>query len=125
MDLIRDRLEATIENLWGELELPQDVRQFAAERVKGVSEHLEEIDAHILACSDHWRVERMAVVDRNILRLAIYELIYQTDVPERVIINEAIELGKRFGTEDSGAFINGVLDQIRSSFHHPEARESL
>jgi N utilization substance protein B len=65
--------------------------------------------------ADHWSVDRMAVVDRNVLRCALYELLYLDDIPAKVTINEAIEIAKRFGSEESGAFINGILDRIMKS----------
>jgi N utilization substance protein B len=122
VDLIQDELEASMSLLWGGTEASDAAHHTAEERARGVRNHLEEIDRLIQTCSDHWRIDRMAVVDRNILRLAVYELIYHPEIPEPVILNEAIELGKRFGTEESGAFINGVLDQIRLNLHPLEAR---
>jgi transcription antitermination protein NusB len=90
---------------------PSDAGYYAG-AVRGVWERLEEIDALIGEAADHWRVERMALVDRNILRLGAYELSIGSDVPFAVAINEAVELGKRFGSGESGAFINGILDRI-------------
>jgi len=83
--------------------------------VQGVVDHRQEFDAMIGRHAKNWRPERMSVIDRNILRLALYELCYQSDVPERVVINEAIEVAKRFGNEESGPFINGILDAIRKT----------
>ncbi|WP_041283979.1 transcription antitermination factor NusB [Desulfobacca acetoxidans] len=80
--------------------------------VAGVRGHCEELDAYISRFSQHWRLERMASVDRNILRLAIFELLHCPEVPPKVVVNEAVELGKRFGAENSGAFINGILDSF-------------
>jgi transcription antitermination protein NusB len=79
----------------------------------GVSQQRQNIEALIEESSDNWKLSRISGVDRNILRIAIFEMINCEDVPPKVAINEAIELGKRFGTDDSGAFINGVLDKIR------------
>ena len=89
-------------------------REFAAELVRGVGTELERLDAAIRTASQNWRLERMARVDRNILRLATYELLHVASVPRRVSLNEAIELGKRYGAEDSAAFVNGILDRIAS-----------
>lgn len=83
--------------------------------VRGVIENLDQIDNEIQSSSRNWKLNRMAMVDRNILRLAVYELLNLEDIPKRVSINEAIELGKKFGSEDSGSFINGVLDKISQS----------
>lgn len=80
--------------------------------VSGVMAHREELDAYISRFSEHWRLERMAATDRAILRLAVFELLNCPEVPPKVVVNEAVELGKRFGAENSGAFINGILDSF-------------
>lgn len=85
---------------------------YAQDLVEGTLGHLDEIDGLLEAQADNWRVERMPVVDRNILRLAIYELRFESDVPKVVVLDEAIELAKKFGSEQSGAFINGLLDAL-------------
>ncbi len=87
-------------------------RPFAELLINGVCLHRDEIDRWIASASENWRLDRMSVVDRNILRIAIYEMLYCADIPPKVSINEAIDLGKRFSGQDSGPFINGVLDQI-------------
>jgi len=92
---------------------PDSIRDFAVELANGVHQYREEIDTLISRFSEHWRLERMSAVDRNILRLAIFELLYRADIPAKVSINEAVDLGKKYGTEDSGSFINGILDRIR------------
>jgi N utilization substance protein B len=86
---------------------------FAEKLVRGVRQHQAELDALIQKASKNWRLERMARVDRNLLRLALYELKYADDVPAKVAINEAIEIAKRFGTSESSAFVNGILDRCR------------
>lgn len=91
---------------------PPSDADYYAEAVRGVWERLEEIDALIGEAAEHWRVGRMTLVDRNILRLGAYELSLGSGIPFAVAINEAVELGKRFGAEESGAFINGILDRI-------------
>lgn len=88
------------------------IKAFARQLVEGVTRNAGEIDALIERCSLNWRLDRMPRVDRNVLRLACYELLHSTDVPTKVVINEAIELGKRYGTEESGAFVNGILDKV-------------
>lgn len=89
--------------------------EFAEELVRGVVGRREEIDQLIERHSLHWRVERMSRVDRNVLRLAVYELLDHEEAPARVILNEAIELAKRYGSEESGAFINGILDKLAAA----------
>ncbi|MBL8843718.1 MAG: transcription antitermination factor NusB [Planctomycetes bacterium] len=100
-------------------------RQFATELVDGVLARKEQLDAAISATATNWSLSRMPAVDRTILRLGSYELLHSPDVPVRVALNEAIELGKRYSTGQSGAFINGILDQVRSrrSFA-PEVRDA-
>jgi transcription antitermination factor NusB len=91
---------------------PEDIRAFSRLLVLGVWEKKDELDALIGRSSINWRLERMSRVDKSILRLAAYEILYMKDIPPKVSIDEAVELGKKYGTEDSGAFINGVLDKI-------------
>ncbi len=93
--------------------VPGDMKEFSTVLVLGTCKNLEHIDDILGRFSEHWRLSRMPKIDRNILRLSIYELIYLSGIPAAVTINEAVELGKRFGTEESGSFINGILDKIR------------
>lgn len=90
----------------------RSIRVFSRKLVCGVRENIEHLDSIIRRSSKNWRLERMSVVDRSILRLASYEILFMEDIPHKVSIDEAVELGKKFGTEESGAFINGVLDNI-------------
>ena len=101
------------ERFWESQDTPEDVRAFADDLVTGVLGNRGDIDQVIEGASTNWRVSRMALVDRNVLRIATFELCYRDDIPERVSLNEAIEVGKRYGAEDSGAFINGILDRVR------------
>jgi len=86
--------------------------EFLEGLVLGVLDHSQEIDRLIERFSENWRLERMSIIDRNILRMASFELIYCEDIPPKVTLNEAIDLGKEYGSEDSGSFINGILDRI-------------
>jgi N utilization substance protein B len=100
---------------WGgelELEVDAEAQAFATELLAAASERAARIDELVSAASKNWRIDRMSRVDRNILRLGTCELIGFPDVPVRVVINEAIELAKRFGTAESSAFVNGVLDRV-------------
>jgi N utilization substance protein B len=92
--------------------VPPAARAYAEELFEGASARLEEIDAMLAARSEHWRLSRMARVDRNILRLAVYEFLYERDTPRKVIINEACEIARKYGGADSVGFVNGVLDGI-------------
>ncbi len=93
-------------------EPPREVVAFAEALVRGTVENIGEIDATIQRASKNWRLERMARVDRNVLRLATYELAHAPEVPAKVVINEAIEVAKRYGAAESAAFVNGLLDRI-------------
>lgn len=92
---------------------------YAQSLVTGTLEHREEIDRLIRDQADNWRLERMPPVDRNILRLAIFEMLYERDVPKLVVVDEAIELAKRFGSEQSGRFVNGLLDGLLKQHDFP------
>lgn len=85
---------------------------FARGLLAGIVERREEVDGIIARCARNWRLDRMAMVDRNILRIGVYELMFSNDVPPKVAINEAVELAKRFGAEDSAPFVNGILDAV-------------
>ena len=91
-------------------EKPGDPQGFAWELVEGVWTNMGEIDAHLAAFSQNWRIERMGKVEITLLRLALYEILYRRDVPPKVAINEAIELSKQFGDDGSRGFVNGILD---------------
>jgi N utilization substance protein B len=93
--------------------------QFAQELVQGTLDHREKIDEMIRGQADNWRLERMPAVDRNVLRLAIYEMLHETDTPKLVVVDEAIELAKKFGSEQSGRFINGLLDGLLKQHTFP------
>lgn len=85
---------------------------YVRELVEGINTHLDELDGILNKYSRHWRVNRMAVIDRNLLRIAAYEMLYKDEVPGSVAINEAVEIAKRYSSDDSAAFINGILDAV-------------
>ena len=116
-------LDALLQEFWRDRVVPPDVRTFAEALVRGTVKHVEELDQVIQANAVHWSLARIAPVERNILRLAAHELLHRDDIPERVAINEAIELAKLYGSDESGAFVNGILDQIRLHLH-PQPRPS-
>ena len=106
-----------IETYWPahdpDAEVPEPLREFANALVHGTLERLKEIDAVLSAHAQNWRVERMAVIDRLVLRLAVYEFLAETNTPPRVVINEALELARSYSGEEAVAFVNGVLDAVR------------
>lgn len=104
--------EQAIKLFWPSFEADPEGRPYADTVVRGVEEKLAELDATITKASANWRLERMSRVDRNILRLGTWELLTRTDIPRAVVLDEAVELAKAFGTAESSAFVNGVLDRI-------------
>ena len=105
-------VERMIASFWESFKTEGDLRPFFTQLADGVLTHKDEIDEAINGASDNWKLSRMAVVDRNILRLSVYEILYIDDIPPSVTINEAIEIAKRYGSADSPSFINGILDNI-------------
>lgn len=103
------------EAFWEVRPLKPEARAFAEELIVGVQAHAEEIDAVLTQKLENYRLERLAAVDRNILRLAIHEILHRPDIPDAVSINEAIEIAKRFGSTESSGFVNGLLDSIRKA----------
>jgi N utilization substance protein B len=98
-------------------ELPEPLRKFANGLVRGTIARLTEIDAILTAHAQNWRIERMAVIDRLVLRLAIYEMLAEADTPPRVIINEALELARTYSGDEAVGFVNGVLDAVRKELN--------
>lgn len=103
---------ALLKRFWDRDHPDEEIRSFAEEIVKGTFKHIEKINRQIAVCTENWALERMATVDRNVLRMAVYEILFRLDIPVSVTINEAIEIAKKYGTEESGAFVNGILDSI-------------
>jgi transcription antitermination factor NusB len=89
-----------------------DIKQFSEELVNGTLTNLKEIDSRIRLAAEHWKMDRMASVDRNIMRFAVYELLYRNDIPPAVTINESLEIAKKFSSSEAASFINGLLDKI-------------
>jgi N utilization substance protein B len=111
---------------WGvQVELPPPsaeeaaIRAFAEPLIRGTLEHRQEIDALIQQHAVNWDLHRMATVDRNVMRLAIHEMLHRDDIPPVVSINEAVDIAKKFSTPDSGKFVNGILDKIRADLPRP------
>ena len=114
IDVAAEGIDEALARFWKSFEpVEREVMTLAESLVRGVAQHRRIVDEEIERVSSNWRLDRMAKVDRNVLRLATYELL-KTDVPVKVAINEAIELGKKYGSESTGAFVNGVLDRIAS-----------
>ncbi|MCI0489890.1 MAG: transcription antitermination factor NusB [Blastocatellia bacterium] len=114
-DIAQPRVEELISTYWDSFgdEIGDVARDFSNHLATGAISHLEEIDSLIVKRAENWRISRMAVVDRNILRLAIYEFLYEPGTPRTVVINEALEIARRFSTFEATQFINGILDAIK------------
>ena len=110
---------------WGNFVAPKAAKEFAAFLVQGTCEHKEELDKLIAGCSDNWSLGRMSRVDINILRLAVFEFLYCDDIPPKVTLNEAVDLGKTFGSENSGSFINGILDTLNLKLNKKNATKPI
>ena len=111
----QDSLQDALTEFWVQHPVPPDVQAFATQLVQGTLAHREAIDQLIAAHANNWEISRMAVVDRNILRMGAYELLYLEEVPPKVSLNESVELAKRFGDEESSKFVNGILDTIHKT----------
>jgi transcription antitermination protein NusB len=112
-DITHDGIEQIQSTFWEGQDELEETRVFAEALAAGAIEKVEKIDALIGRHAENWRLDRMAVVDRNILRLATYEFIYDAETPKTIVINEAIEIARRFSAQESPQFINGILDSIR------------
>jgi N utilization substance protein B len=114
LNLTGDELnDGLLNEFWESSDEEPDIKEFTLDIVRGTIKHLEEIDTAIKEAAEHWSIDRMAVVDRNILRASTYELLHRPDIPSSVTINEAIEVSKKFSSEDSASFINGILDKVK------------
>ncbi len=115
-DITKESSDKDIELFWhNQEELDFEVKEFADNLIKGALQNLIEIDKKIATYAANWQLKRMAVVDRNILRMATFELIYLKDIPPKVSINEAIDLAKKYGDTESWRFVNGILDKINKT----------
>ena len=113
-DLLPRDIDTTLQEFWALTRYPKEVREFADQLVRGTLAHKAEIDKFIVDNAINWSIERMTPVDRNILRYAVYELLYEDVIPPKVTINEALDIAKKYSTPKSSGFINGILDNI----HH-------
>lgn len=112
-ELVSGPIEESLKTFWENHS--ESEREFTERLVRGVIDHRDEIDSALRECSEHWSLERMNVVDRNLLRLGAFELRYHREIPPQVVINEAVEMAKQYGTSESSSFVNGILDRIYRS----------
>jgi len=117
IDITRDNCAESLANFWqahSQEDIDEEIRNFTGELVKGTIDNLQAIDTKISQYATNWQLKRMAVVDRNILRMSCFELLFRDDIPLKVSINEAIELAKRYSGTEAGKFVNGILDKVKS-----------
>lgn len=122
MDLRNDYSAEMFERFCASFAPKPDVRPFFIQLVEGVLHRRDQLDVLLQSASENWSLERMSGVDRNVMRIALFEMLSCDDIPAKVSINEAVDIGKKFGTEDSGAFINGIIDHIRAAMERGEIR---
>jgi len=119
-----EKFEEALAEFWRQNEEPKTVQDFTNDLLRGIVPKLPEIDAKIRTLADNWDFERLAVVDRNVLRLAVYEMLHRPEIPPVVSINEAIEIAKKFSTAESGKFVNGLLDRVKNELLRPARHAS-
>lgn len=118
IDITHQDCDASLDNFWQNLAkdgADEELKDFANSLVRGVAHNLEEIDKQIARHATNWQLSRMAVVDRNILRLSCFELMYREDIPPKVSINEAVEIAKKYSGSEAGKFVNAILDKVKIS----------
>lgn len=116
VDITRDNYESSLNNFWQahqEEQIEEELKEFSALLVKGTVANLKVIDAKISQYATNWQLQRMAVVDRNIMRMSCFELLFCGDIPPKVSINEAVELAKKYSSLEAGKFVNAILDKVK------------
>ncbi len=125
IDVSKIDVKEAIELFWDNFEVPGNVKDFAVHLIEGTWDNIGEIDDVIRSCSENWSLDRMAKVDKNVLRMSVFELLYCDDIPPKVTLNEAIDVGKEYGSENSGAFINGILDALYAKIRNENGNQRI
>jgi N utilization substance protein B len=125
LDVLKIDVGEAVELFWSNFEAPEEARKFSSLLIEGTWLNVDQIDSLISSCSENWSIARMSRVDKNILRMAVYELLYCHDIPPKVTLNEAIDLGKVYGSENSGSFINGILDALYGRLRKKDADQDI
>jgi len=125
LDVLNIDAKEAITLFWNNFHATEDSKKFSTLLIEGAWDNREQIDNLIRSCSEHWSLERMSRVDRNILRMAVYELLYCPNIPPKVTLNEAIDLGKMYGSENSGSFINGILDAVYLTLYKETMKQDV
>lgn len=125
LDVNGIELRESIALFWANFDAPEEVRPFSSLLIEGAWNNREQIDKLIGGSSENWTLSRMSRVDKSILRMAVYELLFCRDIPPKVTLNEAIDLGKVYGSENSGAFINGILDDLYGKLRRKDEDQDI
>jgi len=118
-DFNQNEFESALQRFWQENDTTDNIRRFADQLIRGVEEHRSEIDSRLQGYAQNWQVSRMGAVDRNVMRIALYEMFHCLDIPPVVSINEAVDIAKEFSSIQSGHFVNGILDRAKSDLDRP------
>lgn len=118
-DFNTDELDAALSEFWSERKAGPKVRQFSEELIRGVEGCREDLDLRLQRYAENWDLKRMGAVDRNVMRVALFEMLYRSDIPPVVSINEAVDLAKELSSDESGRFVNGILDRARRDISRP------
>jgi len=119
-----DEMEKALEEFWSERDASEKMKKFAQKLIWGVEEHKHDMDKQLKVYAEHWDINRMGIVDRTVIRVALYEMVHCPDVPPVVAINEAVEIAKDLSSNESGRFVNGILDRALRDIDRP-AREAM
>jgi N utilization substance protein B len=119
MEFTNDEAGSILKNYWSSLNVPEEIKTYSEWLVQGICEHLAEVDQTIKQASKNWRLERMATVDRNVLRIAVFEMLYEENLAPPIIIDEAIEIARKFSGQQAAAFVNGILDGVYHKLQRP------
>jgi N utilization substance protein B len=125
LDVLNITVNEAVWLFWNNFDAPEESKKFSTLLIEGTWDKREEIDSLISSCSENWSLARMSRVDRNILRMAVYELLHCPDIPPKVTLNEAIDIAKLYGSENSGSFINGILDAVYLKLYKEDANQNI
>jgi transcription antitermination factor NusB len=124
-ELTRRKIHLAAEKFWDEFEeIDENIKTFTSRITSGIEKNFDEIDSKISEHATNWQLKRMAVIDRNVLRIGVFELLHTTDIPPKVTINEAVELAKKYGDLESSKFVNGILDKIHKLDIEPKGTDN-
>lgn len=122
LEFNESELENIFQSFWQEKKASKEIREYSRWLIEGITSHRERIDRLIQSVSENWRIDRMALVDRNVLRIAVFELLYEERLAPAIVIDEAIEISKKYSSEEAATFVNGILDAARKKIEKMKKR---